>query len=51
MERPKVIFTDSMSDLFHERIPEPFIQQVFERVRVYDARGVIRVQRALCSRH
>lgn len=29
-KRPRTIFVNSMSDLFHERIPEPFIQQVFD---------------------
>jgi protein gp37 len=28
--RPRTIFVNSMSDLFHERIPESFIRQVFE---------------------
>jgi protein gp37 len=27
--RPRRIFVNSMSDLFHDQIPEPFIQQVF----------------------
>ena len=29
-KRPRTIFVNSMSDLFHERIPEQFIRQVFE---------------------
>ncbi len=28
--RPRMIFVNSMSDLFHERIPEPFIRRVFD---------------------
>lgn len=28
--RPRRIFVNSMSDLFHEQIPEPYIQRVFE---------------------
>jgi protein gp37 len=28
--RPRRIFVNSMSDLFHERVPEAFIQRVFE---------------------
>ncbi|HLE85422.1 MAG TPA: phage Gp37/Gp68 family protein [Thermoanaerobaculia bacterium] len=28
--KPRRIFVNSMSDLFHERVPEAFIQQVFE---------------------
>jgi len=28
--KPKVIFVDSMSDLFHEKVPFDFIDQVFE---------------------
>jgi len=27
--RPRRVFVNSMSDLFHEKIPEPFIRQVF----------------------
>lgn len=27
---PRIVFVNSMSDLFHARIPTPFIQQVFE---------------------
>jgi protein gp37 len=33
LKRPRVIFVNSMSDLFHEAIPESFIQQVFEVMR------------------
>lgn len=29
-KRPRTIFVNSMSDLFHERIPNDFIQQVFD---------------------
>ena len=29
-QRPRTIFVNSMSDLFHERVPEDFIQRVFE---------------------
>lgn len=29
-KRPRTIFVHSMSDLFHKRIPESFIRQVFE---------------------
>lgn len=28
--RPRVVFVNSMSDLFHERIPATFVQEVFE---------------------
>jgi protein gp37 len=28
--RPRLIFVNSMSDLFHEQVPDDFIQQVFE---------------------
>ncbi len=28
--RPRVIFVNSMSDLFHEDVPEPFIAEVFD---------------------
>jgi protein gp37 len=28
--RPRTIFVNSMSDLFHERIPEEFVREVFE---------------------
>ena len=27
--RPRVVFVNSMSDLFHAQVPEAFIQQVF----------------------
>lgn len=33
LKRPQVIFVNSMSDLFHEAIPESFIQQVFAVMR------------------
>jgi len=29
-KRPRVIFVNSMSDLFHERIPEDFIRDVLQ---------------------
>ncbi len=29
-KRPRTIFVNSMSDLFHERVPEAFIRQVFD---------------------
>ena len=29
-QRPKLVFVNSMSDLFHERVPLPFISQVFD---------------------
>ncbi len=29
-KRPRMIFVNSMSDLFHERVPEAYIAQVFE---------------------
>lgn len=31
--KPRVIFVNSMSDLFHEDIPEEFIEQVFDTMR------------------
>ncbi len=31
--KPRLVFTDSMSDLFHPQIPEPFIEQVIEVMR------------------
>ncbi len=30
MKKPKMIFVNSMSDLFHKEIPKPFVDQVFE---------------------
>lgn len=30
MKRPRVIFVNSMSDLFHEKVPDRFIQRVFQ---------------------
>ena len=33
LKRPQVIFVNSMSDLFHEAIPESFIQKVFAMMR------------------
>jgi protein gp37 len=32
-KNPKLIFVDSMSDLFHEEIPFPFIEKVFTTMR------------------
>jgi protein gp37 len=29
-KRPRMIFVNSMSDLFHERVPDEFIEQVFD---------------------
>ena len=34
--RPRMIFVNSMSDLFHEEIPDEFIGQVFEAMREAD---------------
>lgn len=31
--RPRVIFVNSMSDLFHERVPAPFIARIFDTMR------------------
>ncbi len=31
--QPQMIFVNSMSDLFHERVPEAYIQQVFDTMR------------------
>jgi protein gp37 len=31
--RPRMIFVNSMSDLFHELVPVPFVQKVFEVMR------------------
>ena len=31
-KRPRMIFVNSMSDLFHEKVPLPFIQRVFETI-------------------
>jgi len=33
MRRPRVIFVNSMSDLFHERVPFQFIERVFEAMQ------------------
>ncbi|MEO6197847.1 MAG: phage Gp37/Gp68 family protein, partial [Dehalococcoidia bacterium] len=35
-KRPRTIFVNSMSDLFHEDVPLEFIQQVFETMRRAD---------------
>ena len=32
-KQPQMIFVNSMSDLFHERVPESYIQQVFATMR------------------
>jgi len=32
-KKPKIVFVNSMSDLFHEEVPLSFIQQVFEVMR------------------
>jgi protein gp37 len=34
--KPKLIFVNSMSDLFHEDVPTAFIQDVFETMRMAD---------------
>lgn len=31
--KPKMIFVNSMSDLFHEEIPDPFVEDVFDAMR------------------
>lgn len=33
-KQPRVIFVNSMSDLFHEEIPEEFIAEIFETMRL-----------------
>ena len=33
LKKPRIIFVNSMSDLFHEEIPEPFINDVFDVMR------------------
>jgi protein gp37 len=35
-KRPRLIFTNSMSDLFHEEVPEEFIQAIFSTMRRAD---------------
>jgi len=30
MKKPQIIFVNSMSDIFHEKIPDEFIMQIFE---------------------
>jgi protein gp37 len=35
-KRPRLIFTNSMSDLFHDEVPEDFIQAVFSTMRRAD---------------
>lgn len=32
-KKPKTIFVNSMSDLFHDRVPEAYVRQVFEVMR------------------
>lgn len=32
--RPRMVFVNSMSDLFHERVPDDFIERVFETMAV-----------------
>ncbi|HEX9808727.1 MAG TPA: phage Gp37/Gp68 family protein, partial [Alphaproteobacteria bacterium] len=32
-KKPQVVFVNSMSDLFHEQVPEAFIQRVFDVMR------------------
>lgn len=32
-KKPQMVFVNSMSDLFHERVPESFIQRVFDVMR------------------
>jgi protein gp37 len=34
--RPKLIFVNSMSDLFHEAIPDPYVERVFDVMRRAD---------------
>ena len=34
--RPRMIFVNSMSDLFHKQVPEPFINKVFETMEAAD---------------
>jgi len=33
MERPKRIFVNSMSDLFHEKVPKEFVIEVFKVIK------------------
>ena len=33
-KKPRLIFVNSMSDMFHEDVPEDFIQQIFEVMRM-----------------
>ena len=35
-QKPRVVFVNSMSDLFHERVPGGFIQKVFDTMRRAD---------------
>lgn len=46
-KRPRVIFVNSMSDLFHEEIPQEFIDQVFDVM----ARAEHHVFQVLTKRH
>src|SRR5689334_21922892 len=34
--RPRMIFVNSMSDLFHKEVPQPFIDQVFDTMEATD---------------
>lgn len=36
LKKPRIIFVNSMSDLFHEEIPETFIQEIFDVMRRAD---------------
>ena len=36
--RPRMIFVNSMSDLFHKEVPSSFIDQVFETMETADCR-------------
>lgn len=35
-KQPRMVFVNSMSDLFHERVPPAFIQRVFDTMRAAD---------------
>lgn len=35
-KRPRVIFVNSMSDVFHERIPDDYVKQIFEVMEAAD---------------
>lgn len=34
--RPRMIFVNSMSDLFHKRVPDPFVDRVFDAMEAAD---------------